>query len=273
MSQVYNHPILLPCGFLHATTQCIPYRDITEMCEIRDHGRAILRIETRSWYGEIWDDALSDITDFHAIRDFISSHAPITTSDEEIIKSAGSWRQVLMKWERFPKPVVRWTVPDSYLRYRTHLVVSTPLLDRLSKMSMTLVWVAVIAVPFLLYQRFFHEPLLGWIVFFIFLELFFIWGSWMLMHDPANWGEISCYEEEIVWEGCKQSWNYNYRDILGWNEIEREYEGRILYIFLFKFKDYVLDAGMDDPEKRDRLVRVLEEKIGSRSNEVTAEWE
>ena len=176
----------------------------------------------------------------------------------------------------FPEPILRWVEPADWPRYRTHLVVSRPLVPRLAKALWFFVCCfGVILLPWLVLQLF-QLPTISiagflWLV--IPVALFFTSLHWLNAIWPVHTTEISFRDKGVTQFFGKQTRDLNYADFSGWTVVERQFEERILHILLLQGRTRVIAFALPDSSTRNRLVQLLHDKRIPHSPDLKPSWE
>jgi len=262
--------VLFPHGFPRTRVARIPYTDIIRMRDgVRTSSASFCMVTARGSF-EIGAVRFPDMESYDAVRDFICSKSSIVMTRIDKIEPA-DWRI----WG-FPEPILSWVEPADWPRYRTHLVVSKPLLPRLAKA----LWffarcVAIILFPWLL-MHLLQLPTISvaeflWLV--IPVALFFTSLYWFSAIHPARATEISFRDRGITQLSGKQIRDLNYRDCSGWNMVERQFEERVLLVLLLQWRTYVIEVALPDTNTRNRLVQLFRDKQIPHSPDLKPSWE
>jgi hypothetical protein len=262
--------ILFPHGFPRTRITRIPYSDVIRLSNISLRGPGSLYMVTARGSFEIGSVRFPDIENYHAARDFIFSKTLIVRPRQDE-RERLAWRM-----GGFPNPILRWVEPKDWPRYRTHLVVSKPLLPRLAKALWFFVrCFGIILLPWLLLQ-FFQLPTMsvaGFLGLSIPVTFFFASLYWLYATYPAHSREISFRDKGITVSNGKQTADWNYHDCSGWAVIERQFEGRTLYILLLKRRAYVGAYAIPDMNTRDQLVQICNDKKIQQLPDLKPSWE
>lgn len=262
--------ILFPHGFPRTRISRIPYQDIIRMRPSFRPASTSFSLATARGTFEIMAVRFRDPAGYNAVKDLICSKSAITMTPLDKIASR-DWRT-----QGFPEPICRWLEPADWPRYRTHLVVSKPLLPRLAKV----VWfsarcLGVILFPWLLLQLI-HLPtasISGYLWVAIPATSFFTLLYWLSAAYPVHVTEISVRERGITKFNGKQTGDWNYADFCGYEVVERPFEGRTLHILLLKRPKWSLEIALPGAAIREQLVRLLEDKKIPHSSDLKPSWE
>jgi hypothetical protein len=263
--------VLLPHGFPRTRITRISYADIIRMSERGVGGQGSLHMVTARGSFEIAASHLPDIESYHAVRDFTCSRASVVMPRHDE-REPLAWRT----WGEFPEPILRWVEPEDWPRYRTHLVVSKPLLPRLAKALWFFVrCFGIILLPWLLLHLFQLPtiPASGFLWLSIPVTLFFTSLRWLNATYPARATEVSFRDHGITQLSGKQTRDLNYRDCSGWDVVERQFEERVLHILLLQWRTYVVEVALPDINTRDRLVQIFHDKQIPQSPDLRPSWE
>lgn len=265
--------VLFPHGFPRTRITRILYADIIRMGDnvrMRGTPNASFFVVAAKRTFEIMAVRFPDMDSYNAVRDFICSKSSIVMTRLDRIEP-GDWRI----WG-FPEPVLRWVEPADWPYYRTHLVVSKPLLPRFARALWFFVrCFGAFLVPWLLLQLF-QIPTLS-VAGFLWLvtpaSTFFTLLHWLNATHPVRPSEISFRDKGITQCFGKQTWDSNYTDFLGWAVAERQFTGRILYILLLKGRNRNFEFALPDTSTRDRLAQLLRDKQIPHSPGLKPSWE
>ncbi|MCX6903488.1 MAG: hypothetical protein NTW03_08425 [Verrucomicrobia bacterium] len=268
--ELADDAILFPHGFPRTRITRIPYADIIRMTEsFRFPGSVGLATASGSF--EIAAPRFLDFESYHAARDFVCAQASIMIPRyDERDPSAGR------QWAEFPDPIISWVEPEDWPRYRTHLVVSKPLLPRLARALWFLARCFVILfLPWLL-LRLFRVPTAPAAEYFWLstgVTFFFTCLHWLFATYPARATTMSFRENGVTQLSGKQTRDLSYRDCSGWEMVERQFEGRVLHILLLQWRNYVTEVALPDTGIRDRLVQLFHDKRIPQSPGLKPSWE
>ncbi len=268
--ELTENAVLFPHGFPRTRITRIPYTDIIRMRDGAVASSASFCMVTARGDFEIGAVRLPDRDSYHAVRDFICSKSSIVMTRLDKIEPA-DWRI----WG-FPEPILRWVEPADWPRYRTHLVVSKPLLPRFAKA----LWFFVrcfgfIILPWLLLNLF-QLPTVsvaGFLGLSIPVTLFFTSLHWLNTIHPARATEITFRENGITQLSGKQTRDLNYGDCSCWDVVERPFEQRVLHILLLQWRTYVVEVALPDINTRDRLVKLFHDKRIPQTSNLKPSWE
>jgi len=119
--------IIVPSGFFRLRHRRIPYVDVTQMWERRSPDGVTLWVVTEEAKSEIQSWLLTKPASYDEIKRFIYARAP-----EVQRLFAHHEPPAWMTWI-VPKPLLKWTEPGDWQRYRTHLFDTSPLGARLGR--------------------------------------------------------------------------------------------------------------------------------------------
>jgi hypothetical protein len=262
--------VLFPHGFPRTRITRIPYTDIIRMRDAAVASSDSFCMVTGRGSFEIGAAHLHNMDSYHAVKDFICSKSSIVMTRLDKIGPA-CWRI----WG-FPEPILRWVEPADWPRYRTHLVVSKPLLPRLAKA----LWCfarcfGVILLAWLLLQLF-QIPTIsisGFLWLAIPVTLFFTSLHWLTATYPVHPTEISFRERGITQFFGKQTWDLNYAYFSSWAVVERQFEGRALHILLLQGRSRVFEFALPDTNTCGRLAQIFHDKQIPHSPDLKPSWE
>jgi hypothetical protein len=262
--------VLFPHGFPWTRIARILYADIIRISESSDRAQGCLSITTARGSFQITVSYLNDIESYRAVKDFICTKTSIIVPRYDK-REPSDWRI----WG-FPEPILRWTEPKEWPRYRTHIVTSKPLLPRLAKALWFFVrCFGLFLLPWLLLQLF-QLPTItatGFLWLCIPITLFFTSLHWLNAAYPVHTTEISCRDNGITQFFGKQTADWNYHQFSGWAVIERQFEGSIIHIMVLKGSRRVLAFALPDTSIRDRLVELFHGKKIPQSPDLKPSWE
>ncbi|HEV2694404.1 MAG TPA: hypothetical protein VG347_16040 [Verrucomicrobiae bacterium] len=261
--------ILYPHGFPRTRITRIPYANIVSVKEGALVPNITLCLTTSKGDFEIGAARFSCRENYLGAKDFIQTRATAEMAGQEEAD------KILAA---FPEPFIE---PKDWERYRTHLVVSKPLVARLVKAS----WFAarclgVFSIPWLLLQAF-QLPtlsLVGFLVVCLPVTFFFTVLYWSCAVHPERVTKITVLANGFTVLSGLQTWSHSYLDITGWATVDREFEGRTLHILLlrklnYKGIAYTRSMAMPDGPTRERFVQILCAKKVPELPGLKPEWE
>lgn len=262
--EVNDDVILFPHGFPKTRITRISYADIIWMRGGGSENYPSFCMTTGRGSFEIGAARFTDIESYRTVKDFIYSKASVEMANKD---EQAKIRAV------FPDPIQE---PAAWPRYRTHLVVSKPLLPRLAKAMWFFVrCLAIIFLPWML-LRLFQIPTVSIAEFLglsVLVTLFFTLLHWLNATYPARTTRITVYPNGITQLSGKQTFNWNYRDFSGWAVVERQFEGRILHILMLKLPTYVVTFALPDAGTCDRFMQLLHSKKIPQLPDLKLSWE
>jgi len=262
--EVNDDAILFPHGFPKTRITRISYADIIWMRGggLGNHPSFCMTTSRGSF--EIGAARFTDIEGYRAARDYIYSKASETMADKD--------EQAKIR-AAFPDPIQE---PGAWPRYRTHLVVSKPLLPRLAKALWFFVrCLGIIFLPWIL-LRLFQLPTVSVAEFLglsISVTFFFTLLHWLNATYPARATKITIHPNGITQLSGKQTFTWSYRDFSGWAVVERQFEGYVLHLLLLKRPTYVVTFVPPDTGTRDRFMQLLEDKKIPQLPDLKPSWE
>jgi hypothetical protein len=264
---VEEDAIVFPQGFPRASFVRVGYSEIVRIFEAGEALQAGLYLGTVRGDFEIPVGYFSNSRDYAAVRDVISREMGVRIEGPILNPVLG---------EQLPKPLMHWTEPDDWARYRASEVRRTSLARRLLKCGGFFVcWLGIFVLPWLA-LRFFDiptAPTASYMGFCCFVAFFFSVLSWVGKVRPVHCTEISVRKNGITQNFGKQKFDRAFQNISGWRMIEREFEGRTLHILLFKLRHGVSAIALCGAEPTARLSEILREKGVLECSELTAPWE
>jgi hypothetical protein len=261
--------ILFPHGFPKTRITRISHADIIRMRDGALTAHPSFSMATGKGTFEVGAARFKNIEHYHAVRNFICSKTSILLPEGKSGESV--WKT---GWS--PNPILYWKEPEDYIRYRTHIAVSKPLLLRLARAG----WFFARCLGFIflcwLFFNFSQLPALpdgGFLVLAGFVALFFTSLHWLNATHPAHVGEITVRENGITELSGKQTRNLNYGDCRGWAIVERKFEGYTFLILLLQRPKYVFEVALPDINTRDRLIQIFNGKKIPQLNDLKPSWE
>ena len=268
--ELTDDAILFPHGFPRTRITRILYTDIIRMRYGALASSDSFCMMTARGSFEIGAARFSDIKNYRAVRDLICAKTEILMTRLDKFEPP-DWRI----WG-FPEPILRWVEPADWPRYRTHLVVSKPLVPRLAKALWFFVrCFGIFFIPWLLLCFFgmTAEPIFFFSASILGTLLITLFYHWLATIWPVHPTEISFREKGITQFFGKQTWDLNYADFSGWAVVERQFEGRILHILLLKGRSRIFEFALPDANARDRLVQIFHDKQIPHSPNLKPSWE
>lgn len=273
--ELTDDAILYPHGFPRTRIRRIAFEDIIRMRNgtLPDHPSFCL--ETSRGHFEIGAARFSNFQNYNSAKDFVCSKAAISLADDGTAEDSGILTRVRkVRW--FPEPILQWSEPEEYIRYRTHLAVSKPLSLRLARTSRFFVYCfGFFFVPWLGLKYFFpaDSPAVQFLPVLIPATLFFAWLHWLNASNPARRGHISICKNGIHELSGLQTRGLNYSDCIGWTVVERDFEGQVFQILLLKRPKYIYEVALPDVETRDRLIEIFNDKNIPKISDQKPSWE
>jgi hypothetical protein len=267
--ELTDDAILFPHGFPKTRITRISFADIIRMRDGTLTAHPSFSMATGKGTFEIGAARFKNIEHYHVVRNFICSKASIMLPENKIGQS--TWRT---GWS--PNPILYWKEPEDYVRYRTHIAVSKPLLLRLARASwffarcFGFIFLCWLIVNFSQFPAF---PDTGFLVLAGIVTLFFTLLHWLNATYPARVGEITVRENGITELSGKQTRNLNYGDCRGWKVVEREFEGHAFHILLLQRPKYVFEVVLPDINTRDRLIQIFNDKKIPLLSNLKPSWE
>jgi hypothetical protein len=172
---------------------------------------------------------------------------------------------------------LRWNEPEEWSRYRTQLVKSKPLLNRLDKAF----WffarcIGIFSIPWLLLVLFqvptapVPEYLCLVTAIALFLTLIY---HWLATIWPVHCTEISFRDNGITQFFGKQTADWNYHQFSGWAMIEKQFERQPIFILLLQGRSRIVSFAIPDFNIRDRIAQLLRDKKISYAPDLKPPWE
>lgn len=183
---------------------------------------------------------------------------------------------VVLGWREVPPPPLHWTEPADWPRYRSSLVAAKPPFPRiLRNVRFFLCCFAIIMVPRLLlhFSGLADPPFWGYLAGALVLAAFLTFMYWYSNAYPARIAEIVFRADHVTFFSGKQTANIKYENYLGWNIVERQFEGRPLLILLLKTNRWVRAHALARPEDRDQVSQILESKKIPADPNLRPSWE
>ncbi|HSY18894.1 MAG TPA: hypothetical protein VK815_11190 [Candidatus Acidoferrales bacterium] len=257
--------ILYPHGFPRTRVTRIPYANIILMRDGAVSPNMSFCVVTGAGDFEIMGIRFTDMESYRDAKDFIQARAAAKmASPEEREKISAA----------FPEPIME---PEDWPRYRRHLVISKPLLPRLGKaLWFAIRCLGVFSIPWLLLQALLLPTIsfTGFLGVCMPVTFFFTCLYWGYATHPVRVSRITMLGNGISVLSGLQTWNWSYRDFSSWAMIDREFEGRTLYIVLLERRpDYVVSFTLPDGITRERFVGIFRDKKIPESPGLKPAWE
>lgn len=274
MLKLTDGAILFPRGFLRMQTTKVSFDDILEMSGDRADSLCGLNLTTEKDFFEISVNYFEGEEDYLAAKQFMCSHVKLA-----LLGYDANYPFPKLARQRFvgaDHAEICWTESEIWPRYRTHLVVSKPLLPRLGRAA----WfftrcICVFVIPWLLlnYSNLDDKSALGFICLVLVVGLFFTLLHWLYSKYPERITKVSFSSRGIMQLSGKQTFSFGYRDFSAWNVIERHFDGSVLLILLLQHPKFVFRVSLPNTETRDRLMQLLETKNLPHSSSLAPPWE
>lgn len=250
-----ENAIYFPRGFSASRANRIRYADIVRVIE-SNRQRISLHLMTNG--RQFWIDApsLGSPRNYIAVRAMILERASISTSSASAnVPDSGKWREL-------PEPILHSVEPAEWPRYRSHLVTSSPLAPR----AAWILWFfvkcfGIIIIPWIILRLcgLAGSPLsylpLAATVSFLFTVL-----RWYGAIHPASQKALTFRAHGITLRYGKQFADYYYEDLVGWNIVQRSFDGQTLDVLLLRVRKWEVAFAFPDTETRDRTTQILREK-------------
>jgi hypothetical protein len=272
--ELTDSDILLPRGYPWPRIVSIPYADIIR---IRDAGDS-LTVVTGNGHFTI---GIFRFEGFHTVREAISSRTSITLPGVQPAKLTGFPPRLEVHWEDWPAPLVHWTEPEDWARYRTRVAITS---FRLVKelwfflrcfAVLFCAWLPLGLLQLWCYQLSIVSFPIHSVVVLSIAALFITALRWLYIGMPVRPSNKISFRDngitELLLNG--QDGNWNYRDFSAWNLIDREFHGRVLQILLLKTRRYEISFALPDDGVRDRVVQILTEKQVPHVADLKPSWE
>jgi hypothetical protein len=274
--ELLDHAILLPRGLFWTKIETIRYTDVLRIVDCGD-GVALF---TGMGQFEIVASRFDTVEHYLAVREFVAAKTsialPACTG-----QSSSRWqgfppRRVVHRME-LPPPLVHWTEPEDWARYRAHVAKSKPMLtlvrNELWFFARCLVF---ILVPWLLLQlsQIPTSSAGSFLGLALVVAAFFTALHWLGAIWPVHAAEISVRDAGMTRSACSgQQWDWNYRDLFGWAVIEREFREHILHVLLIRHCGGVAAIALPDASVREQLEQVLLAKQVLQVSDIKPPWE
>lgn len=216
--ELTDDAIIFPGGFTGRRTTRIAFGEIIRMKNTRMYP-GIYMVTSKGNF-EILSIRFTSIENYRAIRDVVCSKTSIVLS-EDAPQAAG--------WDRgwVPGPIMRWSEPEDYIRYQTHLATSKPLWLRLAKAIRFFVCCfGFFFLPWLVlnYSLSAALPATNILAVLIPASLFFTMVYWLYAYHSARVTHITVFPEGFSQLSGKQVRSFDFSDFSGWAVVERQFE-------------------------------------------------
>lgn len=270
--ELTDDAILLPRAYPWRRITTIPYADIVS---IRGGGELWIDTDTGSF--TIWANRLKD---YRAVREIISVKTAATVVESDS--------------DEFPRPLVQWTEPQDWARFRTRAAISKPFVYQLRKelwffvrcyafcsVFLVLPCLAFVLLPWIFVLGPFQigavsiRAVAGASV----LAMFITMLHWLYGIFPVGSETKISFRDQgvIVRFPSRQQFVWNYRQFCGWAVIERQFKGRILQILLLKRmvkgRDYDEAFALPDASVRDQVLQILNDRQVPQAPDLAPSWE
>jgi hypothetical protein len=248
--ELTDDAILFPGGFFGKRIKRLAFSNILRMGDtVASPG---LRLITTKGNFEIMSARFKNMENYESMRTFICS------------------KNMLLG------PVLQWSEPEDYIRYRKHLAISKPLWLRLAKAIRFGACVfGFFFIPWLAlnYLSSIGQPFISFLSALIPATLFFTLVYWLYSIHPARVGHITVYKNGIHELSGKQTRSFSFGDFIGWQIVEREFQGQLFHIVLLPRAKWVFEVAFPDSGTRDRFIQILNEKKIPELSTLKPSWE
>ena len=265
--ELTDDTVLFPHGFLWTRVTAIRYDGIIRIKDYEDS----LEFEAVADNGQCTIQAsyFTDLESYCTVREFIGIKSSIVLScyaKDRRRRWMGFPPHLDLRCVELPSPLTQWVEPEDWVRYRTQLVNSKPILARLGREAWFFAncWGFILFPWFLLWLSSQHhacsfKSFLALSVVATFICTIF---HWLDTTYPVRRGtEISLRNNGITMLLCNgQIKDWHYHSLYGWAVIEREYRGNILHILLLKGHGPVEAFALPDAGVGDRVKQILVDK-------------
>lgn len=269
--QLAEDAILFPHGFLRKRITHIRWTDIIRMSESGTGHQVGLSLITARGRFEVVSSWLPDKESYAAVREFICTRVAVVLPRHDEQESSAC-----RTWAEFPEPVLEWVEPEAWPRYRTHLVVSKPLLPRLAKALWFFVrCFGIFLLPWFVLRllQLSDSSTAEYLWLIIPVSLFFTSLYWGNATHPARATKVTFRDNGITQLSGKQTWDLSYHDISAWTVIDRPFEGHLLHILLWQQSNHVTAVALPNINAQERLVHLLTTKGIQPSPDLAPPWE
>ena len=124
-----------------------------------------------------------------------------------------------------------------------------------------------------------HMPVVSYLWMAIPISVWFTFFNWLGFAYPVlATTRISFLQSGVSQFHGKQTFNWKYQNLFGWDVIKPQYGGRALLILLLrsrthKGQPYVVALALPDADTRDQAVKLLGEKQVPHAPDLTPPWE
>jgi hypothetical protein len=272
--ELTDSDILLPRGYPWPRIVSIPYADIIR---VRDAGDS-LTVYTGKGRFTI---GIFRFEGLQAVREAISAKTSIALPGAQPPKWTGFPPRFEVHWEDCPTPLVHWTEPEDWARYRTRVAIADfRLVKELRFLLRCFAVVFCVWLPLGLFLLWYYElPAVSYwihsVVVLSVLTLFVTALHCFYVSMPVRPSSKISFRDngitELLLNG--QDGNWNYRDFSAWNLIDREFQGHVLQILLLKTRRYEISFALPDDGVRDRVTQILAEKQMPHLADLKPSWE
>jgi hypothetical protein len=265
--ELTDDAILFPGGFSGKRATRIAFTEIARMQNSRMYPGMYLATTKGNF--EILSIRFKSIENYRAVRNMICSRTSISLPEDV----PGTW---ISGW--VPGPVLKWSEPKDYIRYRTHLAVSRPLwLLRARAIRFFVCVFGSFFIPWLGLNFIVGFVGLGMAIYFFVIlisaSLFFTWLHWYNATHPARVMHITVYSDGFSVLSGLQLGNLKFGDLPGWSVVEREFEGQTFHILLLQRPKRVFEIAFPDIDTRNQFIQMLNEKKIPQLNDLKPSWE
>ena len=263
--ELTDDAILFPRGFSGKQIVRVAFSDILRM---RNTGVfSGMQMVTTKGHFEILPVRLGSIEKYNNVRAFICSKTSLSLSDEVIRTWDAGW---------VPGPVLKWSEPENFVRYRNHLAASKPLWLRLFRTIRFLACAfGFFFIPWFALNYFLSAglPASSFLDVLIPAVTFFTLLYWLFNRYPARVSHITVFPDGFSQLSGKQTRSFGFGDFLGWQVIERKFKEHVFHILLLQRPKYVLGIAFPDTDTRDQFVQMLNEKKIPQLSNLKPSWE
>jgi hypothetical protein len=266
--------ILLPRGYPWPRIVSIPYADIIR---IRDCGDS-LTVHTGKGGFTI---GIFRFEGLQTVKEVISTKTSIALPGVQPATATGFPPRLEVPWGDFPPPLVHWTEPEDWSRYRTRIALAD---FRLTKelwffvrcfVVLFCIWLPMGLLHFWCYRLSIVSFPIYSLVNLAVAALFITAIRWIYKGTPVPPSiEISFRDNGITTvliNGQDADWSY--RNVVAFSVIDREFQGRVLQILLLKADRYDISLALPDDGVRDRVTQILAEKQVPQVADLKPSWE
>ncbi len=286
--------ILLPSFPHRGRTRQVRYADIIFLHEHKVGRGHFLQIVTGQEIHKIESRMLPNLASYQTVRDALCTNVPVEKQAASVKTPPIARREnsvptlresmylspvalVGMEKRLLINPLLAWTEPEDYPRYRTHLVVTAKPLWRRRARAVThfCLWF----FPGLFLLLLIRQPVGTYLVMVPPMALLLAWLAWDNYHHPERCSKISFFPHDYVVQSGLQAWSMNYQDITGWSVVERSFENHPLYFLILENRSrrdgakYVRTWAFADLHLREPIVQLMREKQLPHSPLLKLPWE